>query len=78
MKARQTLKDTLLVQEIIQQLSSRFAPSVQQVKVSAHQWSITELKQNCIILFQTSIDVLIEKDYLKWHMNENDVLDYVA
>ena len=33
MKARQTLKHALLMQEVIQQLNSRFKPQIAQIKV---------------------------------------------
>jgi len=35
MKARQTLKHALLMQEVIQQLSSRFNPSIPLIKVNS-------------------------------------------
>ncbi len=34
MKARQTLKHTLLIQEVIQQLDSRFRPEIPLIKVN--------------------------------------------
>jgi cullin 1 len=46
MKARQTLKQALLMQEVIQQLSSRFKPEIPMIEVNSilnfHRYLISE------------------------------------
>ena len=46
MKTRQTLKHALLMQEVIQQLSSRFRPQIAQIKVRRKNF----LKENSHVL----------------------------
>jgi hypothetical protein len=77
MKARQKLKYSLLMDEVIQQLKPYFKPKVPVIKVNFS--SFWKMKDNGrFYLLQKCIDILIEKEYLKRQSDEADVLCYVT
>lgn len=75
MKARKTMKNQALIQEVITQLSPKFAPK------------IPDIKKVCIMMeshsashhgYHQAIDTLMEKEYIERVQNTRDTFAYVA
>ena len=77
MKARKELKEQILMHEVVQQTSRRFAPSVADIKkVGCSSWmSVTILTR---VSSRKAVDSLIDREYIRRKDAEVDVLEYLA
>ena len=84
MKARKTMKNQALIQEVIQQISQRFTPKIPAIKkvrrrhacsLSSHRFVLTgrSLPRVC-----QAIDHLLEKEYIERVEGTRDTFAYVA
>ena len=75
MKARQTMGNQALIQEVVSHLSQRFVPSIpiiKKVEFPRHNW-IYPQSYNL-----QEIDNLLEKEYIKRVEESMDTFEYVA
>ena len=79
MKARKTMKDQPLIQEVISQISQRFAPKLPDIKkvsrIICPNW--IGLYSSISMSFQ-AIDTLLEKEYIERVEGTRDTFSYVA
>ena len=81
MKARKTMKNQQLIQEVIQQISQRFTPKIPDIKkVCAFAWAGCDrfgrvLTPECNV---QAIDHLLEKEYIERVEGTRDTFAYVA
>ena len=77
MKARKTLKDQALIQEVISQLSQRFTPMVSDIKkVCALSCSGICYRTN--LWYHQAIGTLLEKEFMERVDGSKDTFAYVA
>jgi cullin 1 len=78
MKARKTMKNQPLIQEVISQISQRFAPKIPDIKkVSRIVLIVVMIAQFIPTTFQ-AIDTLLEKEYIERVEGTRDTFAYVA
>lgn len=77
MKARKTMKNQALIQEVITQLSPKFAPKIPDIKKVCEWviWFTFEFSSLCPI---QAIDTLMEKEYIERVQNTRDTFAYMA
>ena len=75
MKARQTMGNQALIQEVISHLSQRFVPNIPSIKKVKFSWCHLMYSQRCN---SQEIDNLLEKEYIKHVEEATDRFEYVA
>lgn len=75
MKARKTMKNQPLIQEVISQISQRFAPKIPDIKKVG--LSVTDVGRPLTCARQ-AIDTLLEKEYIERVEGTRDTFAYVA
>lgn len=76
MKARKTMKNQPLIQEVISQISQRFAPKIPDIKkVSVWLASLTRPSK---IWSHQAIETLLEKEYIERVDGSKDTWAYMA
>jgi len=79
MKARKTMKNQPLIQEVISQISQRFAPKIPDIKKVAALLAL--IGSECVAQFPCifqAIDTLLEKEYIERVEGTRDTFSYVA
>jgi cullin 1 len=75
MKARKTMKNQALIQEVITQLSPKFAPKIPDIKKVGKLLVFLVVSSLCFI---QAIDTLMEKEYIERVQNTRDTFAYMA
>jgi cullin 1 len=75
MKARKTMKNQPLIQEVISQISQRFAPKIPDIKKVNIYIHCVDHKQ---LTSMQAIDTLLEKEYIERVDGTRDTFAYVA
>lgn len=79
MKARKTMKNQPLIQEVISQISQRFTPKIPDIKKVREYPPISFTALPDLIVFSTqAIDTLLEKEYIERVDGTRDTFAYVA
>lgn len=76
MKARKTMKNQALIQEVISQISQRFAPNIPDIK-KVRRYSLVLLIWANLLDFQ-GIETLLEKEYMERVDGSKDTFAYIA
>lgn len=75
MKTHGRLRYVSLIQEVIERLSAHFRPEIPMITVSL----LANLRLNpTICSFKECIELLINKEYLRRHHEDNEMLEYLA
>ena len=75
MKARKTLKNQALIQEVISQISQRFAPKIPDIKKAC---SYLRFSYRANTSHKQAIETLLEKEYIERVDGSKDTFAYVA
>lgn len=80
MKARKTMKNQPLIQEVISQISQRFTPKIPDIKKVRKRFRpliLSTINLSVPLRFQ-AIDTLLEKEYIERVDGTRDTFAYVA
>ena len=78
MKARKTMKNQALIQEVISQISQRFAPNISDIKkVRSYTPPLVHLIW-ANLLARQGIETLLEKEYMERVDGSKDTFAYIA
>lgn len=77
MKARKTMKNQALIQEVISQTSQRFAPKISDIKKVMQLVSVFECDR-LMYVFVQAVETLLEKEYIERVDGSKDTFAYVA
>ena len=83
MKARKTMKNQALIQEVIQQISQRFTPKIPDIKKVRVALFLLLLMfggeyVTDVLVYSQAIDHLLEKEYIERVEGTRDTFAYVA
>ena len=81
MKARKTMKNQALIQEVITQLSPKFTPRIPDIKKVEYKLGVlgsTDSYHINLFLSLQAIETLMEKEYIERVHNTRDTFAYVA
>ena len=77
MKARKTMKNQALIQEVISQISQRFAPKIPDIK-KVSNFSLSILWDSYSSIIFKAIETLLEKEYMERVDGSKDQFAYIA
>jgi cullin 1 len=77
MKARRTLKNQHLIQEVISQTSQRFAPRIPDIK-KVGTLPLMKSSRLDMVFSSQAIETLLEKEYIERVQDTRDTFSYVA
>ena len=77
MKARKTMKNQALIQEVISQTSQRFAPKIPDIKKVMQLLFMFE-HDRLTYVFVQAVETLLEKEYIERVDGSKDTFAYVA
>jgi cullin 1 len=75
MKARKTMKNQALIQEVIAQISQRFAPKISDIEKVRN---LFPSKFRLLISTHQTIETLLEKEYMERVDGSKDTFAYIA
>jgi cullin 1 len=78
MKARKTMKNQPLIQEIISQISQRLNPKIPDIKTVCFGLPPLLKAQNSLHCWTQALDTLLEKEYIERVDGTRDSFAYVA
>ena len=78
MKARKTMKNQPLIQEVISQISQRFTPKIPDIKKVCFRLSLPPKARDSWHCWMQAIDTLLEKEYIERVDGTRDTFAYVA
>jgi len=78
MKARKTMKNQPLIQEVTSQISQRFAPKIPDIKKVRRIVYLNRIVHGSISGCFQAIDTLLEKEYIERVEGTRDTFSYVA